>query len=455
MNYLSALTVFIAVTTFFSCSSESVSMRNEDSGDINPCILFAIGTPKGDAFTYDIQDAAESKIKSLYLYKFDSDKKLIADPISINVESDLIKTSTGCTYQEDIDPTQKGEYYFFLVANEAPSDQMTVGKTIDDLQAIVMHKALADNTSCATLLNDEAFPMTGVATKFGNERIPLTNDGVAIQVILRRVFARLDIKNNMEGLVINDIKVVTANDQSYLFPREEDESILVPTAIKNEIKILPFTPITTPLNKGDEMTKAFYLYEGNQSSKEEAVHVEITGKLGGVNVLYSIPFWKDSEGDEVGQEIPIQRNHLYHLFLGDGSEKMPDVHADASFMLIDKEWNEQTVMEAFEIISATYNSVEGTTYDIQKHELNIDNSASSNLTFDLSTLYTNHTKFTATITGTPAWITATIIDNKLTIHVTENTTGVPVPRDAEIKVFSDASPSTTYTILIKQGYTLL
>lgn len=450
MNHFSVVAALFAVAILFSCCTENTSLRKEVSGDVNPSITFKIGVPKGDPVTYETQDAVEAAIKSLYLYQFDSDQKLIAEPISIvvgdGINSELKNVSDGYTYQQDLDPTKKGMYYFYLVANETASDLMTVGKSIDDLKAILMNKTLTDNTSCDILLTDDAFPMTGVATKFGSELIPLTNDAISVNVELNRVFARLDIKNNMEGLVITDVRVVKANPQSYLFQNKVGEKFTVPTDLEQVADVLPFTAMPLPVfNKGQEMNKAFYLYENNQSSIEKVTRVEVAGILSGTNVLYSIPFWKEYT------EITIKRNHLYHLIIGDGSEKIPDVHADAVFTLTDKDWNEQTEIEGFEVISVTYTLVDGTHYDIKKHELTVDNKAYSNLSFDLSTLYTNHTKFTATVTDAPAWINTTIIDSKLTINVTANDVVDAAPRKAEIKIVSDANPSDTYIISIIQG----
>lgn len=422
--------------------------NHEIEDGISSSLSFKIAVPKGEPVTYAIQDAAETVIKSLYLYEFDSNKKLLAAPVDI--KSELTSIVDGYSYQKAIDPTKKEIYYFYLVANEAPNELMVIGKTIDELKAISASKSLITKTSCSSLINNDAFPMTGIATKNGSELIPLTNDGVPLNVNLTRVVARLDIKNNMEGLVITSVKLVKTNDKSHLFLSQVEEQITVPAAVNKVDEILPFAAMPLPaFDKGQEMKKAFYLYEGNQPNKDEAVHVEVAGKLGGIDVLYSIPFWKGDKENEVGEEVAIKRNHLYHLILGDGSETIPDVHADAAFTLTDKAWTEQTEAQGFHIITANYTPAVGTDFDVKSHELIIDNAAYTGLSFDFSTLFSAHSKFL--VSDTPAWITASVVGNKVTLNVIANTALNAVSREAKIEVTSDADSFTIFSILVKQS----
>jgi len=442
INYLSVIIALGAVVTLFSCSSENA---------ISPELTFTIGIPKGEAVVYDaVQDAAETKINSLYLYEFDSDKKLVAAPIDIKSVSTI--NDGFYTYTRDLKTPDKSIRYFYIVANEEPSSLMTVGRTIDELKTISLSETLGTNQSCASLLSGDAFPMTGIATKNGSTMIPLTNDGIKIEVALTRIVARLDIKNNMEGLIITDIKLNQANNKSHLLLDQDVNAIYTPDKSQKVDNVLPFDVSSDlSMGKGDEIKKAFYLYEGNQGSRDGAVRVAVTGTLGGEAVFYSIPFWNGTKED--GTEIVVQRNHLYHLILGEGSEKIPDTDTNASFMLTDKPWTEQNVVHGFEILDATYTAVSGTSYDSQKHILTIESKAYTDLSFDFTTKFEGHSSYTASVIGSPvpSWIRTDVSGDCIKVSVDANDAADAVEREAIFEVTSNASPNTYYTIVVKQG----
>ena len=452
-NHLLVVMALFAITTLFSCSSEDAVINNGTNPITGPSLSFTIGVPKGEPETYavpdPIQDAAESRIVSLYLYEFNSEKKLLAAPVDIM--PDVKNCENGYTYTRELKTTDKSIRYFYLVANEAPSAQMTVGHTIDELKAILATKVLVDDASCNTLLNDNNFLMTGVAVKNNSEMIPMTNDGKPLIVALTRVLARLDIKNNMAGLVITDVKLANTNSKSYLFPHQNEGQVEVPSNKLGKVdkvsNILSYSSIPSSFVKEEEMLKAYYLYEGSADSEENSVHVEITGTLAGNPVFYTIPFWKDN------QAISVQRNHLYHLELGDGTETIPDTDAKVSFTLKDSPWIEENNIQVFEIIASSFTPAEGTSYDVAKHELTVNNAGNSNLCFDFTTQFSAHNHFIATVLGTPAptWVSTSVSGDHVTINVSPNSAPDAQPREANIQVSSDVDTTTVYTILVKQS----
>lgn len=452
----SAVLLVFTAASFSSCNNEN-SVEQPDVENGTTRILFSISMPKGDPVIYSraIHDAAEWGIESLWLYEFDATSgELVADPI--NIKADL--QGTGPTYEHSraIITSQKGTRRFVFVANEQVTGMTKAAKsTLAQLQRELATKQLTGSSK--SLLNSvngqDRIPMTGEARLGSSPIIAVSGGTQAVKVELVRIVARIDVTNAVPNLVITGLTLANTNNTSILLPATNTS--IDPAGNQKVSNIAGFATLPSPFNMAYDggsgskglLAKAFYLYEGVQPSEIGAVRILVRGKLGGVDVFYNIPFWKNGAG------VTVKRNHIYRLVLGDG-ETPAEPNTMVQFTLEDTPWNEMLLNEEFSIISAVYSTAVPTNtgvWDSAKQVLSITNAAHSGLAFNFSTRFAGHTAFTATVVGSPQWLTATFASGSavLSVNAQANTTGAE--RTAVIEVSSNVDPATKYQLSVKQA----
>lgn len=426
--------------SFSSCSNENESLNKGDD-DVVTRVSFSIAIPKGEPVTYaTTHDVDEYGIESLWLYEYNADGKLLSLPV--NIKSKLTGTGPEYTYEKDILGKDKGTRRFIFVANEVAPSDIVIGTTLDALKSKIATKVLAAKASSKTLFNYlnyvSRLPMTGAAVQAGSELIAISGAPASVSVEMTRIVSRIDINNQVPNMTITSLKLKNVNSHSYIFLNNDYD---VPTDNTKVSGITPFTALPTKFDFNKKMPKAFYLYEGHQTTKEDALQLEVTGTLGGEPVFYSIPFWKD------GAEVVVKRNHIYYVTLGDGKTTVAP-NTIVSFSIDDKPWEESTINEIFNLISAAHSG--SGTWDAPTRTLSVDNKAYSDIVFDFTAKLKNGVVLTPTVVDTPAWITANIVGTKLTVTVEANAATGAEDRNAVIEIAADTSTPTKYIINVKQ-----
>jgi len=475
-------------------------------GDEMTNLVFNISIPSGDALTYapsEHHDSAEWTVASLWMYEFNADgTKLLSDPI--NIKDSLQGTGAGYTYVRPVPTEEKSARRFVFVANEAPGTSASPTKdasssngntnlnivrnsTFEQLKKVQARKILSTGNECDSLLTlipdtvagDTALriPMTGEAIQGSSPIIAMSGSTAPIKVELTRILARIDVTNNTPNLLITGLKLSKTMNRSYLFETRNfyDEPIWTrPNGFTKPINIqtydtIPHLPLDsfkmfrTTASDGvtdsliaRKMTKAFYLYEQTQSTQaDDSVYVQVTGKLGNVDVFYNIPMWNGS------QPVTIKRNHLYNVVIGDGKTTIyPGTMVE--FKIEDTDWNEVIVNDSYEIFTARYvGTAADSCWNDTTHVFTADSAAYVNdsIKFEITNQFSSHSsysvyysvpqtpktgtplEYTTPTTTKPSWITDVNFsgtDNKdLVIQLQANDTYEP--RYCHLDIYSSAN----------------
>lgn len=350
-----------------SCSQEQPSRDVEDPTPqvLDPSLggmTFTFRLPGGDAQVVDpraIHDAPEWDLQKLWLYEFDAEGKLLFAPKDI--KADLSQADpTQPTYVYKIanlsgGSVERRQFYFVANLNTAPG---AAGDKLADVQkkvlAAKMSTKSADvlmSTKDAVLPNgtdkaDYRIPMTGLAKHMGSSIIHYLPNTSA-EVTLVRVVARIDILNYIPDFKITKISLEGAFDSSYLDTQTVNDKIAAPAGAARVSGIEPFASLNGGLsgNRANPGTlaKAFYLYEGENTAKD-CVAVRIEATFHGAGRVYLIPFkTKDAQGNFT-QPVPVKRNHLYKISIGDKEGESNEV----SFQIDDEDWNFHELVHVFE-----------------------------------------------------------------------------------------------------------
>ena len=344
------------------------------------------------------QTDAEAAIKTLQMFEIDAaTDKLFSDPVdlqsqlgsgTVNAEGDIVYQITA----SNPNMSSKGRRYVF-VANNTVDNSGTAYVTGDSWSSIEAHiakQAIAANDAATKYWLTEtgwdaaALPMTGEAIFEGNNIIrfdKVSTNYYEVTVELNRIVARIDVVNNLPNFVINSVQMLNANDHSYVLPHKDGSgNTELPTGTTRVKPITPFwsyddqenaknsttgvsyefkpTLLTSGPNTGDvdvkaTLEQAFYAYEDlliDTNPEQNCLRLRVQGILNGeVTVSYDIPFMKKYQIDGSGnplytssdaaytENIPITRNTLYRVEIGDG--KPISFDAEIKFKLIVDDWN--------------------------------------------------------------------------------------------------------------------
>lgn len=262
----------LAAITFSACASDADVAIASDSTPENlvntsPTIVFKLSVPSNTSLYYnntravgdDLADIdEEATIKSLYMYEFDAATDQLVNKVDITsiILTNPAGTTGGITsgtasltakdyvyeYKPGVNLTYNDARQFLFVANyptlaaglntiadhEADNTKaittLTAVKSMvtDALTGTIDQKSVWTNVSSTDVL-----PMTAFAMFNNSDVIPVTElnelgtNVVTTTVDLTRIVARIDVVNNTPELVIDEIKLIKANDRSYLLAETE------------------------------------------------------------------------------------------------------------------------------------------------------------------------------------------------------------------------------------------
>jgi len=446
----------LATMTFSSCSTDADLSKMETNPAVNTenavgkaaPIVFNFSVPGGARLSYtravgdpidDIDE--EATIHDLWMYEFDAATgELISKEDITTTATANPSTATGGITAATAALSAKDFVYEYKPAGNLTNNdarQFLFVANYPSLATAVTTKAAAEaavpagtastltdvrnmiTTALTGTLNQKSvwdqtnnvIPMTAFAMLNKSDVIPMSEDTttpIATTVDLTRIVARIDIVNNTPYLVINELILVKANNESYVLHKSDptDATVFsIPSSDANYSKVsitwnsanvvtgtsaapyrdgyeaTPGTPnyLTTfeiPIDADHvDMTKiadinetgvvvsnpvkleqAFYIYEDIARDNEageapaDALHLQVRGTLNGIAVSYNIPFTNDLvEGAAASTPkdgFAIKRNYLYTVELGDG--KKSPVHTEVRAKIRVLDWDQQVVTDYFD-----------------------------------------------------------------------------------------------------------
>lgn len=332
--------MMMAVMTAVSCSE--VQSDSADNGEGFIPVTFTMSTPAGEAVPYSAtrtsHDEAEWTINklALYVYAVDADgngtflRSYATDAAgeeAINIISNGAGTYTFTLRAPVSDMNARRRFVF--VANDAVASVPGVGDPQANLDDALATVTLENNaTADALALKDKGIAMTGTAQSSGSDVVTIT-PGVKCEVHLKRIVARVDIRNNTPNLVIKSVVLENAAPKGYLFAHDPvkaaDEGYITEGMNAN-------VNLGGSYDEQKDLQKVFYLYERTNSEAGSA-QVRITYMINNSNGSVTVPFKKTS--DDMAY-VDVKRNTLYTIVLGNGQ---PIVTNKVTFTLNVEDWN--------------------------------------------------------------------------------------------------------------------
>lgn len=439
----------LATMTFCACSSESDlnTAVVQTPENVNPTIVFKLTAPAGSPVHYTravgdpFKDTdAEAAINDLVMYEFDAATGVLksvkditstatADPTTANggIQSGSSSKDFVYKYTPQGNITHNDARQFLFVANypslasAVTAETTTLSQVRDMITTALSGTGLHQKSVWNTIpidpsdpsITEDYIPMTAFAMLNKSDVIPMKEivtggtNVVETTVNLTRIVARIDVVNNTPHLIINDIILVKANNESYLLPKTDNTTgdVSIPSSDANYAKVsmtfdknkvmtpassanpyldeyetTPGTPdylatFEIPLDanhvdmtnmanitytgnvvkKHVTLEQAFYVYEDIKrdnvagEAPADALHLQVRGTLNGIAVSYNIPFTKDlldtgASTDKDG--FAIKRNNLYTVVLGDG--KKSPVHTEVQAKIRVTDWSQQVVTDYFD-----------------------------------------------------------------------------------------------------------
>ncbi len=343
-------------------------------------------------------------------------------------------------------------------------------------------------------------PMTAFAILNNSDVIPMkvkdnetTPTPISVDVKLTRIVARIDVVNNTPNLEVTSIKLVKAADQSYLLHKDDNT---IPTSTKVSMVFDAASQFASPRDtkpykdlfdnsyradflipddvnhidhtaskwepatlddvvlKEVKLEQAFYVYEDIArtgtltEAPAECLHIQVRGRLEGIDVSYNIPFSVDLvdgtswTAADTRDGIAIKRNNLYTVWLGDGKPAPVNTMVRAKIKVQD--WKKQIVNDEFDdrIFKLDANGTTATmaTDYISTKVINISDAAvAAGSEFMLKTDYSQVKITDVTVNSrdkdgnSTNWLTATKSDDKTILFTATANTGTAA-RSASVKV---------------------
>lgn len=289
---LQAIVGMLTACVAVSCSTEPTDCGC--NGEDTIAVSFTMNTPAGESVPYGASrapqhDEAEWTIHklSLYVYSVDGQSKgtflrsystdATTDEERISIVSNGAGTYNFTLRAPAVDLKTKQRFVF--VANDAFAKPST-GETQDKLSEKLATVTLSNNDPADNLAKANAgIAMSGIAKSGSNDVVTIT-PGVRCEVKLKRIVARVDVKNNTPNLVIKSIEMQQAAPKGFLFEH-------TPIAAADETYITEKMNTTVALGDSYEaqkhLKKVFYLYERPNSDGKTA-QIKITYKIGRAHV---------------------------------------------------------------------------------------------------------------------------------------------------------------------------
>ena len=337
----------IGVWAAVACSSEPAGGEYDGGGGTIP-VSFTMNTPAGDAVPYGaadvVHDQAEWTVHRLTLYVYAVDEagsgtflRRYATDASGEQAITMVPGAAG-TYDFTLRAPvgdMKARRRFVVVANDAFAEPQ-VGESQDVLENKLAGIVLEEGHSADKLAApDTGIAMSGIA-KSGSGDVVTITPGVKCEVSLRRIVARVDVRNNTPNLVISSIELLNAAPRGYLFPHD-------PVAAASESYITEAmnagVALGTTYDEQKNLKKVFYLYERHNEDGNGA-EVKITYTVNSSKGEVIVPFRKTSDTKEF---VDVERNTLYTVVLGNGQ---PVTTNQVQFSFKVEDWNVVDMDEA-------------------------------------------------------------------------------------------------------------
>lgn len=376
-----------------------------------PSLTFTLQMPQGEPVTYRsaIHDQPEWTVKALTMYQFNADGSKLLSIDKIDMTKLQQTGEAEYSYTKDFDLDQVGTTCRFLFVANDDITGVTEGMSRADFEQKLMTKQLSANGTSKDILTgtapDYTIPMSGVAKQGNTELIALTGTNKGTTVVLTRAVARIDIANHVPNLTITKVSLLNTYDRTTTFPTKDaagQPTYNAPTGAQKVTMSAGFADLPNPFTgisgtEGNELKKAFYLYEGEQpldeTKKAEATTIVIEGQLANGNaVKYLIPFTRSSE---TYTPVHIKRNYLYRLILGDNTPLEPD--SKLVFSIEDTPWNTvllNHLMPPLDVDLARTLESSGVKYDYVNRTLYVRYRAVYQ--FRLSNRFKHHTAYVVT-----------------------------------------------------------
>ena len=457
------LLLFASMLTLLVGCNRSTGAEEPTLTEGKPSLTFTLQMPQGEPVTYRsaIHDEPEWTVKSLTMYQFNADGSKLLSIDNIDMTKLQPTADAEYSYTKEFAESEVGTTSRFLfVANDDIAD-VTEGMSRAEFEQKLMTKTLAADGTSKDILTGTApnytIPMSGVAKQGNTELIALTGTNKGTTVILTRAVARVDVSNHVPNLTITKIYVENTYDRTTTFPTKDaagEPTYQAPAGAQKVKMSAGFAELPNPFTgiagvEGNELKKAFYLYEGpqpeNEADKANATTIIVEGKLAnGKEVKYLIPFTRTSA---TYSPINIKRNYLYRLILGNNTSLEPG--SKLAFTIEDTPWNtillnhhmpllDVELVRTVEAVSWKFDYVNHTFYSrsLDKFE------------FHISNRFKNHTAYTVNPINADAKLMSYELrtdeahkNEQLQIDL-HNKTQVSdqTRRVAQFEIFSDAAP---------------
>lgn len=353
-RFWKSLMLGLASATVVACSSDEYQMDVPVAPeDAQPVISLKIASPRAGSYVVEggaratVHTTDEWTVNTLNVYIFkkgDGDVYTFYSKTSFptNGNEHLLTSSGDATYTCSLkidNALLQATVQILLLANEDGTVNCEQGvTTLADFKATLAQATVVADANADDLVDytaaetDYGFAMSAQAMDAQSEtELTLTTAGVDVTASLVRNVARIDIQNNTPNLAITGVRMHNTVSQSYLFAQDP---IAAPDGAST-ITLLPmqsymdegsFTALTYQTGDGadNEYESMLYLYEQPAAVSDETCPY--------VSIDYTLTF-EDRDGNEVqgahtikvyfkdgATYLPVKRNNLYKIVLGDGTE---------------------------------------------------------------------------------------------------------------------------------------
>lgn len=480
----------LALATF-SCKGGNDPKENqkEDLAQLDGVTIhFAL--PGRDTQTVDtrataIHDNPEWAIDQLWLYEFDTDGKLVAEPTNIRKSPDFKFSGVEAhyTYKAKWEKDEVRQFYFVVNMDKlegvekgcelstflAKQHKKEMTSKVEDI-LYDTNASLYEGGETMTVNNDnqKRIPMTGRAMQ-GQSHLISVHSNAVISVALKRTVARIDIVNHIRGLEITKMQLFNASKNANVF---EQDPLKASDRQTNGVEAFAKLDDSNKMGtrEGVSIKKAFYLYETKNTTDAKTqmvailndtatpaepniTYVLITANYGtganSQNRTFKIPFMLKDDKGKFTKPVDVRRNHIYKIILGSPIDAVPS--GQISFKIVEEEWRGHDFEEPMHLVNIKgENTFVHTAYNASTLLLTKE-SRDVNLT--LTSDFTENKGFesltcldTAT---TSSWFKSQKLENnKLSFHVDLNSTGKE--RSARL-TFKCKSTDELFTLTVKQG----
>ena len=314
-----------------SCSSEEAVPTDQITG--GNTLTFSLSLPAGEKVGYtradEIHTEDEFRINTLSIYEYKvADGKetltrvLKSDAAGLN-GFELDKGSSNNHTITIIVPSENigSDFTYRFVANDAV-ESPAIGSLFSSFQQTPASLVLNEGNS-ADALSNYGIAMTGVA-KCDEKEVFTMAENLTCKVELTRIVSRIDISYETPNLKVTSVRLLNAPVSGPLFPQALCQSVDDADCIvlgRNAHTDLPTDFLRNEGKDKEEIKKAFYLYERQNSAESSAIvriEYEVSHGENGDKIYHGtvdVDFAKAN-----GEYVAAERNHLYNIILGNGKE---------------------------------------------------------------------------------------------------------------------------------------